>query len=57
MNSLLTEEEKKLYQDPVVQAVIQLKRERIVNQQKRRMNSFGRWSKMMRDKYEGCGYK
>jgi hypothetical protein len=42
-----------IYNDPVVQAVIELKSKRIASQQRRRMNSFGRWSKMMRDKYEG----
>lgn len=38
--------------DPIVKAVIELKSKRIAAQQKRRMNFFGRWSKMMRDKYE-----
>ncbi len=37
--------------DPVIQAIIDLRSKRIVAQQKRRMNSFGRWSRMMRDKY------
>lgn len=37
--------------DPIVQAIIDLRSKRIIAQQKRRMNSFGRWSKMMRDKY------
>jgi len=61
MNRLLTEEALRLiYNDPIIQAVIELKSKRIASQQvnrlkgdKRRMNSFGRWSKMMRDKYKG----
>lgn len=47
-----TEELIRMCQDPLVKAVIELKSKRIAAQQKRRMNSYGRWSKMMRDKYE-----
>ena len=43
---------REIYKDPIVQAVIELKSKRIIAQQKRRMNSFGRWSKMMKDRYE-----
>jgi len=42
-----------LLNDPIVKAINELRDKRIIAQQKRRMNSFGRWSKMMRDKYEG----
>lgn len=52
INELLEQEKIRLFQDPIIQAVIELKSKRIAAQQKRRMNSFGRWSKMMRDKYE-----
>jgi hypothetical protein len=38
--------------DPIIQAIIDLKSKRIAAQQKRLMNSYGRWSKMMRDKYK-----
>jgi len=51
---------KELLNDPILKAINELRDKRIIAQQlnrlkedKRRMNSFGRWSKMMRDKYEG----
>lgn len=52
INELLEQEKIRLFQDPLVKAVIELKSKRIAAQQKRRMNSYGRWSKMMRDKYK-----
>lgn len=52
IDALLEQEKIRLFNDPLVKAVIELKSKRIIAQQKRRMNSYGRWSKMMRDKYE-----
>lgn len=51
-NLLTTEEITEFADNPLALAVVQFKRERIVAQQKRRMNSYGRWSKIMRDKYK-----
>lgn len=42
---------KQLDNGELLQAIIELRNKRIIAQQKRCMNSFGRWSKMMRDKY------
>lgn len=51
--NLLTKKEIAEFGDNLLAlTLIQFKRKRIVAQQKRRMNSYGRWSKMMRDKYE-----
>lgn len=50
--NLLTKKEIAEFGDNLLAlTLIQFKRKRIVAQQKRRMNSYGRWSKMMKDKY------
>lgn len=43
---------KQLENGEFVKAINEIRNKRIIAQQKRRMNSFGRWSKMMKDKYE-----